>query len=137
MGTPKAKKIDIAAPPRIGTGVGQGHGGNSSLPPIREAEMPVSLVAAMVNGQLQPGTKFYRMGGAVTILVSPPYEYRGWHLSVAHPSRYPTWDEVAKARYTLLPHDATFAMLLPPPGDYVNLHNFVFQVVQLANFEPY
>src|SRR3954452_7604681 len=40
-----------------------------------------------------------------------------WHLSISHrtndvparPGRYPTWDEIAHARYELLPADMTFA----------------------------
>jgi len=137
VGTPNPKAIKPGAPGNLGNGVGQGHGGNSKLPPIREAQMPVELIAAQVNGRLQPGTKLYRMGGDITILVSPPYQHRGWHMSIAHPRRYPTWDEIAKARYTLLPHEKTFAQILPPPGDYVNIHNYALQIVELTNFEPY
>ena len=38
------------------------------------------------------------------------------HMSVAHPRRYPTWDELRDLRYELLPDDKTFGMLLPPKG---------------------
>lgn len=48
-------------------------------------------------------------------------EPTGLHISISHPSRYPTWDEIAHARYTLLPKDQTFAMLLPPEEEYVNV----------------
>jgi hypothetical protein len=44
-----------------------------------------------------------------------------WHLSISHPSRYPTWDEIKTARYKLVPHDVTMAMILPPPDQYVNV----------------
>jgi hypothetical protein len=46
------------------------------------------------------------------------------HLSIsARSGRYPTWDEIADARYDLLPDDRTFAMFLPPPAQYVNVSN--------------
>jgi hypothetical protein len=32
-------------------------------------------------------------------------EATGWHLSIAHHARYPTWDEISQARYRLLPED--------------------------------
>jgi hypothetical protein len=44
-----------------------------------------------------------------------------WHLSISHPSRYPTWDEIKTARYELLAPELTMAMLLPPPSEYVNV----------------
>lgn len=63
--------------------------------------------------------------GQCTAMVS--HSEHGWHFSIAHPQRYPTWDEVAKVRYELIPDDVTMAMILPPRGDYVNIHNFCFQ----------
>lgn len=44
-----------------------------------------------------------------------------WHLSISHPSRYPTWDEIKVARYALTPPEITMAMILPPPDEYVNV----------------
>ena len=52
----------------------------------------------------------------------------GWHLSISHPTRYPTWDEIRDARYDLLPDDCTMAMLLPPRAEYVNLHPNCFHL---------
>ena len=28
-----------------------------------------------------------------------------WHLSIAHPVRYPSWDEIKAARYEFIPDD--------------------------------
>lgn len=61
----------------------------------------------------------------------PPEELRIFHLSIAHPDRYPTWDEVADARYELIPDDVTMAMLLPPSGEYVNAHEHCFHLWQI------
>ena len=50
------------------------------------------------------------------------------HLSIAHPTRLPTWDEVFQARYSLLPLGKFFVMVLPPRQYYVNDHKFCFHL---------
>ena len=57
--------------------------------------------------------------GSLRVLIT--HEPQGLHLSISHPGRYPTWDEITHARYRLLPADLTFAMLLPPEAEYVNV----------------
>lgn len=63
----------------------------------------------------------------------------GWHLSISHakqerkkarpvPGRYPSWDEIADARYEFLPLELDFVMHLPPPEDYVALHDTTFHL---------
>jgi hypothetical protein len=60
------------------------------------------------------------------------------HMSVSHslprggPGRYPTWDELAHARYELLPGDLTFAMMLPPLDAYVADHPTTFHLFSIA-----
>jgi len=56
----------------------------------------------------------------------------GWHLSLSHPTRYPTWNEIRDARYALLPDNCTMAMLLPPKGEYVNMHPNCFHLHEMA-----
>jgi hypothetical protein len=56
-----------------------------------------------------------------------------WHLSMSHPSRYPTWDELKEARYRLLPDEIYMAQLLPPKADYVNLHENCFHLHELRD----
>lgn len=51
-----------------------------------------------------------------------------WHLSVSHPKRYPTWDEIKAIRYGLLPDELTFAILFPPMAKYVNVHPNCFHL---------
>lgn len=58
-------------------------------------------------------------------------EGQGWHLSISHPTRYPVWDEIRDARYDLLPDACTMAMLLPPKGEYVNLHPNCFHLHEI------
>ena len=63
----------------------------------------------------------------------PPNELLLWHLSIAHQHRYPTWDEIADVRYALVPEDVTMAMLLPPPDEYVNAHDYCFHLWQIED----
>lgn len=56
-----------------------------------------------------------------------------WHLSIAHRHRYPGWDEIADVRYALVPEDVTMALLLPPPGEYVNRHEFCFHLWEIED----
>src|SRR5215469_17477875 len=48
-----------------------------------------------------------------------------WHLSVSHPRRYPTWDEIYTAWYDLVPgagSEFEGGIILPRKTEYVNLH---------------
>lgn len=56
----------------------------------------------------------------------------GHHLSIAHPNRYPTWEEIAKVRYEICPDDCFMALLLPSIHEYVNIHEYCMQVVEVA-----
>lgn len=73
--------------------------------------------------------------GTLTVLVSQ--EPQGWHLSISHKhkkpgmKRYPSWDEIADARYTVLPDELTFAMLLPPIAEYVSVHDTTFHLYEI------
>lgn len=77
--------------------------------------------------------------GVLRALVA--YEHPGheprWHISVSHskpqggPGRYPSWDELAHARYELGPSDVTFAMMLPPLDHYVADHPTTFHLFEV------
>jgi len=54
-----------------------------------------------------------------------------WHLSISTKTRYPTWEEIKDARYSLLPDNITMAMLLPPKAEYVNLHPNCFHLHEI------
>lgn len=73
---------------------------------------------------LFPGFRRYALDDCTILVDQEPVGKGGrleWHLSISHPSRYPTWDEIKTARYELTPSDRTMALLLPPPGEYVNV----------------
>lgn len=53
------------------------------------------------------------------------------HLSVSSQDRDPTWAELKEIRYRLASHDITMVMVLPPPAEYVNVHEHCFQMHEL------
>lgn len=76
--------------------------------------------------------KAYRRG-AFTVFVGQEWDGKrtAWHLSIAHPTRYPTWDEIVAARYELVPDNVTMAQLLPPSHEYVNVHRNTFHLWEI------
>jgi hypothetical protein len=94
-------------------------------------EVPVDLLDSrarrMMVNEANAYLRAYRLGECSVIVTR---ELGKWHLSIAHPRRYPTWDEVAQARYNALPAKLWVAMILPPPAHYVNVHEFCFQLIE-------
>jgi len=84
---------------------------------------------------LTVGTTAWRKGN-LAVLFSPR-EYHTetdlgggyWkHLSISHPRRYPYWDEILEARYHFFSDTETVIQVLPPRGQYVNLHPNCFHL---------
>lgn len=94
-----------------------------------EHPFPARIIA---NGGKQAAA--YRMQGCSIFVAREPIEIRGivqlrWHMSIANPKRYPTWDEIAHAREKLLPRDLCFAMFLPSEREgYINTHPNCFHL---------
>jgi hypothetical protein len=63
-------------------------------------------------------------------------EPNGWHLSISHKYRDPTWEEIKIVRYQLMPSDIQVVMLLPPMAWYVNIHNYCFHLWEMKNPVP-
>jgi hypothetical protein len=78
--------------------------------------------------------------GRLTVIVG--LEPKGWHMSISHadhrgqPRRYPRWDEIAEARYSLVPADVSMVMFLPPPSEYVAVHDTTFHLHELREADP-
>jgi len=78
---------------------------------------------------------WYRWGEVTAGVTKDP---GGWHVSVSHPRRYPSWDEIYTAWYDLVPgagSEFEGVILLPRKTDYVNLHPNCFHVHQLRDTE--
>lgn len=67
----------------------------------------------------------------LTIIVSGDTEQDGkrWlHLSVAHPSRMPTWTEVKDMRDWFLGRERKAIHVIPPESQHVNKHPYCLHV---------
>jgi len=96
------------------------------MPPIVERPDLQRNIDSMLG--MPAGTRAYTMGEC-RILVSR--EPDGLHLSISCEDRYPTWDEIAEARYRLMPDDMDVVMHLPPSAEYVNVNPNVFHLHEL------
>lgn len=112
-----------------------GHRPLAELAPPYKLQVPEHLLPTMPL--LQAGTQLWGMGKMVNglpevrIFLSKPIADSKWHMTISRPDRYPHWDEVTKARYSLIPDEIMMAMLLPPAKDYISLHDYVFQLVEV------
>lgn len=69
--------------------------------------------------------------GECTVFVS--VDGGDWHLSISHPTRYPTYEEIKQARYQFIPNEVTMAMIFPPKEQFVNLHPNCFHLWQIKD----
>ena len=85
-----------------------------------------------INDDPVNGCKVFRSGALLALVADKETrEYqltKRCHISISHPHRYPSWDEISCARYDLLPNDVTMMMYLPPVEEYVNLHRNCFHL---------
>lgn len=69
----------------------------------------------------------YRMGECRVILSGPlEREAIGWHFSISHPTRHPTWEEQRDFRYAEIPDDLYMVQIMPPKSEYVAISNHCF-----------
>lgn len=73
--------------------------------------------------------------GDLRVCVGDPQREGCHHISISHPYRYPTWDEIYTARYDFCPHDIDMAIILPKKTEYVNIHPNCFHVHELKPSE--
>jgi hypothetical protein len=97
------------------------------VPPRATVERFAAIFSAekVTNWRVQTFT----LGECSIILTK---EYGLLHVSISHAARYPTWDEIAAARYRLIPADRDAIMVLPPVDEYINHHEFCFHVHETA-----
>jgi len=103
----------------------------------QQALPPVAAAALQAQGMQDITLHVRRVGDGVLRALRSHDPGLGLHLSVSFApagagrrTRYPTWDELAHARYELLPHDLDFVMHLPPPSEYVAVHDTTFHLHQ-------
>ncbi len=101
-----------------------------------------ALAAPLAQGARAPAAYQTDKGHRILITQDPVQEasriiggddgFR-WHLSISHPQRYPTWDEMKDARYRLLPDDCYMIQILPPKAQYLNVHERCFHLIELRD----
>ena len=99
---------------------------NRSVPIWERGDLAAEL-ARKVPELREHGVRVMMMNGARIVLTEEP---SGWHLSISRVDRDPTWDEIATARYRILPEVNNMAMHLPALADYVNLHPHTFHLYE-------
>jgi hypothetical protein len=104
--------------PQLGSSV-------SYLPRTIEEEIPPLFRARDL--EILPNERVYRQGECTVRLRS---DDNGHALSISHPDRYPTWDEVTEAKYRLIPK-VNMAMPLPAPEEYLNLAPYMFNLFEM------
>ena len=55
------------------------------------------------------------------------------HISLSHPSRLPTWEEVKEVREKVGDPKKFYVMVLPPKEYYVNLHPYCFHLWEVTS----
>lgn len=60
-----------------------------------------------------------------------------WHLSISHPKRLPTYDELKEARYNYMPELHYVAQIFPPKNEFVNLHPYCLHLWELSGDVSY
>jgi hypothetical protein len=93
--------------------------------PLTEHPLTERDRAIQRAGGFEPQCRRFTLGECSVILGRGP---QGWHLSIAHEKRYPTWDEIVEARYRLVPSGSEMAMILPTLDTWINEHPNCFHL---------
>jgi hypothetical protein len=68
-------------------------------------------VSKMLPGPFKIGKGRYSLG---EVLIKVEQDSREcWSMALYHPSRWPDWDEIVQARYTLIPENVTMGFVAP------------------------
>lgn len=95
--------------------------------------MKAKLIETMNLGPGMGYSHKYLMGECQVIVSGQvEREFNGWHFSISHPTRYPTWEEQKAARYELIPDEIYMVSIMPPKSEYVNVHPNCFHWHELG-----
>lgn len=88
------------------------------------------MVAFSASGTANSYLRCYRLGECPVVVTR---EGGLFHLSISHPGRYPTWEEISEAWYRTVPGagERTGALILPPLEEYINVVRTCMQVVEV------
>jgi len=80
---------------------------------------------------LYPQTKSFSFGPC-SILVGQENEGR-WHMSIAHPSRLPTLEEMKEARKRTVPPEVFLCQPFPPRKYWFSLHDYCLHLWEIRD----
>ena len=76
----------------------------------------------------------FKIGRCRIIITKDPdkdFPDGAWHLSISTENALPSYKEMKKARYKLLPDKIYMAEIFPPQNEFVNLHQFTRHLFQI------
>ena len=85
------------------------------------------------------GARYVQPMTDLTVTVSGDVEHdeKKWiHLSIAHPERMPTWEEVVAAKEWIIGRDEYAVQVIPPRERYVNTHPFCLHLFSCVDGHP-
>jgi hypothetical protein len=97
----------------------------------------VSINTGTLSAVLGSFHKAYRLGECYVVVgresIDPDATIltKRWHLSISHPDRFPTWNEINEARDRLLPDDVFFCLPHPPKKYWLSVHPNCFHLWEL------
>ena len=102
---------------------------------LRRIETPPKFaddLAAFAGGTVEH-VETYVTGSGCTVIHAIETGTHGTlrHASIAHRTRYPTWEEITFMRTSLFRPDEDVMMVLPRKGLYVNVHPNCFHLWQM------
>lgn len=80
-----------------------------------------------------PGAEQYHMGECTIFLTTEKMENETpiLHLRISCTCRYPSWDEIVRARFQLLPERMNVAIFMPAKKEAMDLKNNCFDLWQV------
>lgn len=105
-------------------------------PKLERIAVPESLAAMLQREGGSREIEVYAMGHCRVIKAREPVgEYdtdQRWHISISHPWRHPTWDELGVAKDALLP-DLFMCVPHPPRAYWLNIHEHCFHLWEIRD----
>jgi hypothetical protein len=94
-------------------------------PMWQQRPLPADVARVVSNG-----TRLYVSSASHCKVLVSHEPVVGWHLSISHEWRYPSWEEIKSARYELVPDAVRMTMDLPPSSEFVNVHENCFHLYE-------
>lgn len=105
-------------------------------PNLSNAGLPVEVTLPPDSHHSHPQIRGFRMG---QLQITAKQEPNGWHVSVSHPERYPTWEELVRAREVTGDRFLTLFAHMPAPGGDMGINRYIVHLYETIpeNLQPY